>query len=242
MPHLSTSSLRPGGTNAVDRPAAPQAVTIPAGTVALDGDLRTPSPAHALVIVAHGSGSSRFSRRNQRVAARLGARGFATLLLDLLTRDEDALDVYTAEYRFDIARLGPRVAAAIDWARQRADLRPLPIGLFGASTGAAAALVAAAARPAEVAAVVSRGGRPDLAADALAHVVAPTRLIVGGRDDVVVRLNRDAMRHLAAPAELAIVPGATHLFEEPGALDEVAHLATEWFERYLTLRSNGHPA
>lgn len=242
MPHPSTRSHRPGGTAAIDLPATPHPVTVPAGTVVLDGDLRALAGAHALVIVAHGSGSSRFSRRNQRVAARLGTRGFATLLLDLLTRDEDALDVYTAEYRFDIPRLGPRVAAAIDWARQRADLRPLPIGLFGASTGAAAALVAAASRPADVAAVVSRGGRPDLAGDALAHVRAPTRLIVGGRDDVVVRLNRDAMRHFGAPVELAIVPGATHLFEEPGALDDVARLAGEWFERYLTPPSNGHPA
>ena len=164
----------------------------------------------------------------------LGERGFSTLLLDLLTTQEEAVDDRTAEYRFDIARLGPRVSAAADWAGTRPDIGRLPIGCFGASTGAAAALIAAAERPAIIAAVVSRGGRPDLAGQALPRVEAPTLLIVGGYDEPVIDLNREAMRQMHAHVELEIVPGATHLFEEPGTLDQVAALAARWFTRYLS--------
>ncbi|HEY8535963.1 MAG TPA: dienelactone hydrolase family protein [Vicinamibacterales bacterium] len=196
-------------------------------------DLRMPENARGIVIFAHGSGSSRFSTRNRRVAEYLGQQRFATLLLDLLTPDEEAIDVRTAGFRFDIGRLGPRVSAAADWSASRADLEALPIGLFGASTGAAAALIAAAERPHLVRAVVSRGGRPDLAGDALSRVEAPTLLIVGELDDPVIRMNRDAMRHMHAHVELSIVPGATHLFEEPGTLEEVQRLAADWFSRYL---------
>ena len=212
-----------------------EAVEVPVGTTTLNADLRVPSRATGLVIFAHGSGSSRFSRRNRQVAEFLGDRGFATLLLDLLTAEEEAIDEETAEYRFDIGRLGPRVSAAADWAETRADVGGLPIGCFGASTGAAAALIAAADRPATIAAVVSRGGRPDLAGDALARVEAPTLLIVGGYDEPVIDLNRDAMRQMHAHVELEIVPGATHLFEEPGTLDRVADLAAGWFTRYLRM-------
>jgi dienelactone hydrolase len=208
-------------------------VAIPAGTCTVVGDLRIPAAASGLVLFAHGSGSSRFSERNRYVADVLGREGLATLLLDLLTRDEERVDVQTAQYRFDIERLGHRVSAAVDWVSLRDDLKALPIGCFGASTGAAAALRAAADRPASIQAVVSRGGRPDLAGDALPHVQAPTLLIVGGNDETVIDLNRAAMRHMRAPVELEIVPGATHLFEEPGALEQVARHAAEWFRRYL---------
>jgi putative phosphoribosyl transferase len=213
--------------------AISEAVEVPAGAAMLNADLRVPAVAKGLVIFAHGSGSSRFSRRNRQVAEYLGDRGFATLLLDLLTTEEETVDERTTEYRFDIARLGPRVSAAADWAATRADIGRYPIGCFGASTGAAAALIAAADRPAAIAAVVSRGGRPDLAGDALGRVEAPTLLIVGGRDQPVIELNRDAMRQMHAHVELEIVPGATHLFEEAGTLDQVADLAAGWFERYL---------
>jgi dienelactone hydrolase len=212
-----------------------KAVEVPVGATTLNADLRVPPGAKGLVIFAHGSGSSRFSARNRQVAEFLGERGFATLLLDLLTSDEEAIDVHTAEYRFDIARLGPRVSAAADWAATRADLgAALRIGCFGASTGAAAALIAAADRPATIAAVVSRGGRPDLAGDALRRVEAPTLLIVGGHDEPVIEMNRDAMRQMHAHVELEIVPGATHLFEEPGTLEQVSGLAAGWFGRYLS--------
>jgi dienelactone hydrolase len=210
-----------------------EAVQIPVGTDTLNADLRLPAGARGLVIFAHGSGSSRFSGRNRQVADFLGARGFATLLLDLLTPQEEAVDVGTAEYRFDIPRLGPRVSAAVDWAAARHDVAPLPIGCFGASTGAAAALIAATDRPETIAAVVSRGGRPDLAGAALPSVKAPTLLIVGGHDEPVIELNRQAMRHMRAPVTLEIVPGATHLFEEPGALERVCELAAAWFGRHL---------
>jgi len=210
-----------------------EAVEIPVGATTLNADLRVPPNAKGLVIFAHGSGSSRFSTRNRQVAEFLGEQGFATLLLDLLTSDEEAIDVQTAEYRFDIARLGPRVSAAADWAAARADLGALRIGCFGASTGAAAALIAAAERPATIAAVVSRGGRPDLAGDALQRVEAATLLIVGGHDEPVIDLNREAMRQMHAHVELEIVPGATHLFEEPGTLERVCELAAAWFRRYL---------
>ena len=212
---------------------AVQPVEIPFGSIVLKGDLRAPQAPRGLVIFAHGSGSSRFSTRNRYVAEFLDAHGFATLLLDLLTPQEEAVDVRTMEYRFDIARLGPRVSAAADWAHSRTDLQDLPIGCFGASTGAAAALIAAAERPEVIAAVVSRGGRPDLAGDALGRVTAPTLLIVGGDDEPVIEMNRDAMRQMHAHVELEIVPGATHLFEEPGTLEEVQQLAVVWFTRYL---------
>ena len=217
----------------MSKTTAIEAVEVPAGAATLKADLRVPAAANGLVIFAHGSGSSRFSGRNRHVAEFLGERGFATLLLDLLTTQEEAVDDRTAEYRFDIARLGPRVSAAADWAATRSDIRRLPIGCFGASTGAAAALIAAAERPAAIGAVVSRGGRPDLAGQALARVEAPTLLIVGGYDEPVIELNREAMRQMHAHVELEIVPGATHLFEEPGTLDQVADLAASWFARYL---------
>ena len=217
----------------MNKTATIEAVEVPVGATTLNADLRVPPAANGLVIFAHGSGSSRFSTRNRQVAEFLGDRGFATLLLDLLTSQEEAIDVQTAVYRFDIARLGPRVSAAADWAATRADLGALRIGCFGASTGAAAALIAAAERPAAITAVVSRGGRPDLAGDALGRVEAPTLLIVGGHDEPVIEMNRDAMRQMHAHVELAIVPGATHLFGEPGTLEQVAGLAAGWFARYL---------
>lgn len=216
--------------------AAIEAVEIPAGAITLNADLRVPPNPQGLVIFAHGSGSSRLSRRNRQVADFLGERRFATLLLDLLTGKEEAIDNTTAQYRFDIPRLATRVSAAADWTATRREIAALPIGCFGASTGAAAALIAAADRPAAIAAVVSRGGRPDLANAALARVQAPTLLIVGGDDTPVIELNRQAMRQMHAHVQLEIVPGATHLFEEPGTLDQVAELAAGWFARYLTAR------
>jgi dienelactone hydrolase len=215
------------------------AVQIPAGDTVIEGDLAVPERAAGLVIFAHGSGSSRFSRRNRAVATVLVEGGFATLLLDLLTRDEEAVDEHTGRFRFDIDRLAERVIAAIDWAGNQPALEALPIGCFGASTGAAAALLAAAARPARVRAVISRGGRPDLAGDALARVEASTLLIVGGHDELVIDLNEQARRHLRARAQTTIVPGATHLFEEPGALENVARLALEWCQLYLRTRTSG---
>lgn len=212
---------------------AHETVVIPVAQGRLTADLRVPAGAHGLVVFAHGSGSSRLSVRNQSVAEYLGGRGFATVLLDLLTRDEDAVDAFTSEYRFDVERLGARVAVATDWLGSRDDLRRLPLGYFGASTGAAAALIGAAARPRVVQAVVSRGGRPDLAGLALGRVEAPTLLIVGGLDEPVIELNREAMAQMHAPVDLQIVPGATHLFEEPGALEHVMVLAGGWFERHL---------
>jgi putative phosphoribosyl transferase len=217
----------------MSKTATVEAVEVPVGATTLKADLRVPAGAQGLVIFAHGSGSSRFSMRNRQVAGFLGERRFATLLLDLLTSQEEAIDVDTAEYRFDIARLGPRVSAAADWAATRTDIGGLPIGCFGASTGAAAALIAAAERPATIAAVVSRGGRPDLAGAALGRVKAPTLLIVGSHDEPVIELNRDAMRQMHGRVDLQIVPGATHLFEEPGTLERVCELAAGWFARYL---------
>jgi dienelactone hydrolase len=214
-----------------------EAVRIPDGTARLDGDLRVPDGAIGLVVFAHGSGSSRFSPRNRQVAEALESAGCATLLLDLLTRDEEAIDSRTREYRFDIQRLARRVVAAADWASGQPALRGLHIGYFGASTGSAAALIAAAERPEISAAVVSRGGRPDLAGDALSRVRAPTILIVGGDDEPVIELNKEAMRRMNTVVRLEIIPGATHLFEEPGALDEVQRLAAEWLRQYLPQRS-----
>jgi len=199
----------------------------------LNGDLTLPAEARGLVIFAHGSGSSRHSSRNRSVAEVLQHGRLATLLLDLLTDDEEARDIRTAEFRFDIPRLADRVVGAIDWAETCRETAPLRIGVFGASTGAAAALIAAARRPGAVRAVVSRGGRPDLADESLSAVAAPTLLIVGGKDEVVIELNRLALARLKEPKTLQVIPGATHLFEEPGALDSVAQLAREWFEQYL---------
>jgi pimeloyl-ACP methyl ester carboxylesterase len=210
-----------------------QAVEIPVPGAAVHADLRVPPDAVGLVIFAHGSGSSRFSSRNRRVAEFLDGHKFATLLLDLLTPAEEIVDDRTTQYRFDVDLLGARVTAAADWARAFDSLRDLPVGCFGASTGAAAALIGAAARPEIVRAVVSRGGRPDLAGAALPRVTAPTLLIVGGADEPVIEMNRDAMNRMTTHVELQIVPGATHLFEEPGALDQVAHLAAQWFTKYL---------
>jgi pimeloyl-ACP methyl ester carboxylesterase len=217
-----------------------EAARIDLGRVEIDGDLHVPEGSAGLVIFAHGSGSSRFSRRNRAVAQALQDAGFGTLLLDLLTRREEAKDELTGEFRFDIPLLGRRVTGAADWAQGRADLRRLPLAFFGASTGAAAALIAAAERPDLTRAVISRGGRPDLAAGALGAVKAPTLLVVGGNDGPVIELNRAAMRQMRAPVEIVIVPGATHLFEEPGALEQVASLAAGWCRKHLT-RNNERP-
>jgi dienelactone hydrolase len=211
----------------------PVAVQISAGRALIEGDLTIPAKAAGLVVFAHGSGSSRFSRRNTSVAHVLHAGGYATLLLDLLTRQEDAIDEQTREYRFDVDRLGHRVVAAIDWSASHPPVARLPVACFGASTGAAAALIAAAERPEIVRAVISRGGRPDLAGWALPHVQAPTLLVVGGDDEPVIQLNRAAMRRMRALVQLDIVPGATHLFEEPGALELVSQLALKWCTRYV---------
>jgi pimeloyl-ACP methyl ester carboxylesterase len=209
-----------------------EAVRIGDGANTLDADLQVPKDARGLVIFAHGSGSSRFSSRNRQVAAFLNEGRVATLLLDLLTQAEERIDMRTAEFRFDIPLLGRRVVAAADWAARHPGTADLPIGYFGASTGAAAALIAAAERP-NAMAVVSRGGRPDLAGDVLPLVRTPTLLIVGGDDHAVIEMNEAAMRRMNAPVELAIVPHATHLFEEPGTLEEVQRLALDWFDRHL---------
>lgn len=210
-----------------------QPVRIPAEGAVLDGDLALAAAARGVVVFAHGSGSSRFSPRNRHVAARLQARGLATLLMDLLTPEEERVDAVTRELRFDIPLLARRLIAAIDWLGGQSETEPLPVGTFGASTGAAAALIAAAERPDIVRAVVSRGGRPDLAGDALDRVRAPTLLIVGELDPAVIELNQQALERLPGPKALEIVPGATHLFEEPGTLAQVARLAGEWFEAHL---------
>jgi len=199
----------------------------------LRGDLNVPGTATGLVVFAHGSGSSRLSPRNRQVAAALQEGGLGTFLFDLLTVTEEVEDDRTGSYRFNIELLGSRLVLVLDWLRGQESCAGLQFGCFGASTGAAAAVLAAAARPAAVHAVVSRGGRPDLAGRTLAEVRAPTLLIVGGDDHPVLELNRWAAERLGGPAEVAVVPGATHLFEEPGALDRVASLALGWFRRYL---------
>jgi putative phosphoribosyl transferase len=205
-------------------------VTVPAEGAELHGDLEVPDRPRAVVLFAHGSGSSRHSPRNRAVAAELRSAGLGTLLLDLLTEREERVDIGTREYRFDISLLARRLVAAIDWLGRQPDTGRLPVGLFGASTGAAAALTAAAERPGRVYAVVSRGGRPDLAGEEiLGRVGAPVLLIVGGADGQVVGLNREAARRLRAPREIHVVRGATHLFPEPGALEEVAAAAGDWF-------------
>jgi len=214
----------------LDRP-----VHVQAGDVLLAGNLGRPRQSQGVVLFAHGSGSSRHSPRNRFVAQVLREAGFATLLLDLLTSQEEVLDAHTAHLRFDINLLTERLVGATDWLGQNRDTADLPVGYFGASTGAAAALVATAERPEVVSAVVSRGGRPDLAGSALELVQAPTLLIVGGADGPVIGLNEKSLQRLGAPHKwLSIVPGASHLFEEPGTLEEVARLAAEWFTRYLT--------
>lgn len=206
-----------------------KAVEVPVGADVLQGDLTVPAGATGLVLFAHGSGSSRLSPRNQFVAHELNARGLATLLIDLLTRDEEAIDRRTGHLRFDIHLLAHRLLAIIGWLKAQRETSTLSIGLFGASTGGGAALLAAALQPFDVAAVVSRGGRPDLAGPALQRVIAPTLLIVGGLDVPVIAMNRDAMRQMRGTVTLEIVPGATHLFEEPGTLERVAALAGDWF-------------
>ena len=216
------------------QPTRETSVQLPLREVTLDGTLTLPENPQGVILFAHGSGSSRFSPRNHFVAQALNRGRFGTLLFDLLTAEEDQVDQRTRELRFDIELLARRVIGAVDWVYRHPDTQGLPIGLFGASTGAAAALVTAAFRPAEVCAVVSRGGRPDLAgADTLEQVLVPTLLIVGGDDQPVIELNEQAMRHMRAETRLEIVPGATHLFEESGALEEVARLARGWFEEHL---------
>ena len=207
-------------------------VEIPVDYVTLGGTLEIPDAARAVVVFAHGSGSSRFSPRNQQVAAGLHGAGFATLLFDLLTEDEQRHDSVDATYRFNIALLARRLAATLVWLSGWPDVGALPVGLFGASTGAAAALVAAAQTD-SVRAIVSRGGRPDLARTALASVRAPTLLIVGGLDEEVIRLNVKAAAQMPCEHRIEIVPGATHLFEEAGALEEVTRLAAAWFGHWL---------
>ena len=211
-------------------------VSIPADGARLEGDLTIPDEPVGLVAFAHGSGSGRHSPRNRRVAGALNDNGLATLLFDLLDPGEERLDRRTAELRFDIERLGRRLIAAVDWLTREPATAELAIGIFGASTGAAAALHAAGSRPEAVAAVVSRGGRPDLAGAALGSVRAPTLLIVGGEDDTVLELNRRAQAELRCEMVLEIVPGAGHLFEEPGALERVELLARTWFLRWLGAR------
>jgi putative phosphoribosyl transferase len=206
---------------------------IPAGETELEGDLTVPDRATGVVLFAHGSGSSRHSPRNRRVAAALTGRGLATLLADLLTPGEEIRDARTRDLRFDIGLLADRLGEMIDWLGAQPATRDLPVGLFGASTGAAAALVAAASRPERVAAVVSRGGRPDLAGPALIQVSAPTLLLVGERDMPVREVNEQARNAMTGTAELRVIPAAAHLFEEPGALDAVAEEAGTWFARYL---------
>jgi putative phosphoribosyl transferase len=205
-----------------------------AGPVELEGNLGVPEGARGVVLFAHGSGSGRHSPRNRQVARALREAGLATLLIDLLTPEEEEADLRTGHLRFDIGLLAQRLAGATGWLAQNPDTRDLRVGYFGASTGAGAALVAAAERPEAVGAVVSRGGRPDLAGDALSLVKAPTLLIVGGNDVPVIGMNEEAMEQIRAEKRLEIVPGATHLFEEPGALEEVAQLAADWFTRHLT--------
>jgi putative phosphoribosyl transferase len=202
-------------------------------TSAIEGDLTIPANAKALVTFAHGSGSSRFSPRNQHVAKVFNENGLATLLIDLLTPDEEEIDVTTAEYRFNIGLLAERLIAATEWIKLDPSTQNMAFGYFGASTGAAAALIAAAKLPDDIKAVVSRGGRPDLAVDFLGQVRAPTLLLVGSDDSDVIVLNQQALDMMSVEKKLIVVLGATHLFEEPGKLDEVAQFSVDWFKRYL---------
>ena len=208
-------------------------VRIELASCLLHGDLAVPARASGLVVFAHGSGSSRHSPRNQFVARTLNETGLATLLFDLLTPEEESVDLYTREHRFNIGLLAERLVHATKWAKQQKQTKDFHIGYFGSSTGGGAALVAAAELPNEIGAVVSRGGRPDLAGDTLPKVKAPTLLIVGGEDQVVIELNEQARVQMKCECKIEIVPGATHLFEEPGALERVAKLAAEWFLRHI---------
>jgi putative phosphoribosyl transferase len=208
-------------------------VQIQAGRAVLSGNLHLPKGAAALVLFAHGSGSSRHSPRNQFVARTLNDAGLATLLFDLLTQEEEAIDIQTRDLRFNIHLLAERLVHATRWAKQQPHTCDLRIGYFGSSTGGAAALVAAVDVPQDVGAVVSRGGRPDLADEALPEVQAPTLLIVGGNDDIVIELNEQARDKMHCEVKLEIIPGATHLFEEPGMLEKVAHLASNWFVKHI---------
>ena len=210
------------------------AVWIPAGAVTLEGDLGVPEGARGIVLFAHGSGSSRRSPRNRYVARVLRQGRLATLLFDLLTTEEEVMDMRTGHLRFNIGLLANRLVAVTDWVTMNPETQHLKVGYFGASTGAAASLVAAADRQSVVSAVVSRGGRPDLAGPALPQVHAPTLLIVGGADRPVITMNQEALARLRVEKRLVIVPGATHLFEEPGALESVARLALQWFDHHLT--------
>jgi dienelactone hydrolase len=223
---------------ATTSPPVTHAVRLDAAGTTLDGDLTVPVAARGLILFAHGSGSSRHSPRNQYVARVLNASGLATLLMDLLTPAEEAIDEQTRALRFDIGLLARRLVGAVDWAATQPELASLPIGTFGASTGAAAALIAAANRPLRVGAVVSRGGRPDLAGDALPLVKAPTLLIVGGFDETVLHLNRQAEARMTCTVTLTVIPGATHLFEEPGTLAQAADAAAAWFRTTLTPTSD----
>ena len=212
-------------------------VQIHAGRTVLSGNLTIPQNTGVLVLFAHGSGSSRHSPRNQFVARTLNDAGLATLLFDLLTQDEEAIDMHTREHRFNIGLLAERLVHATKWAKQQEQTRDLRVGYFGSSTGGGAALVAAAEILQDVAAVVSRGGRPDLAGEALPKVQAPTLLIVGGNDDIVIELNEMARDQMRCEVKLEIVSGATHLFEEPGALEKVANLASDWFVKHIGAKS-----
>jgi putative phosphoribosyl transferase len=212
---------------------ATRAVRVPVGGAALEGDLTVPDEAVGVILFAHGSGSSRKSSRNRFVARELQQAGLATLLMDLLTVEEEASDSVTGHLRFDIPFLANRLGLATDWVKQQPEASQLAVGYFGASTGGGAALVASAERPQRVGAVVSRGGRPDLAGPALPRVTAPTLLIVGGNDVPVITLNRQAMARMTADVRIEIVPGASHLFEEPGTLEAVAALARDWFLQHL---------
>jgi pimeloyl-ACP methyl ester carboxylesterase len=209
-------------------------IYVSAGRVTLEGNLLIPDGARGLVMFAHGSGSSRFSSRNRYVAEVLRRSGVGTLLIDLLTREEETVDMRTAHLRFDIGLLADRLVGASEWLAKQSETSLLKLGLFGASTGGGAALVAAARVPQRIAAVVSRGGRPDLAGPALPAVQVPTLLIVGGDDGPVIEMNQEAYDQMVCERRMVIVPGASHLFEEPGTLEEVARLAAEWFTRYLT--------
>jgi dienelactone hydrolase len=220
-------------------PAAPRTVVVPAAGVQLPGDLTVPGAARGVVVFAHGRGSSRRSPRNRQVAAALQVAGFGTLLMDLLTAAEEEIDAATRELRFDVPLLAARLTAAAGWLNAAPETAGLPLATFGASTGAAAALITAADRPDAVRAVVSRGGRPDLAGDALGRVRAPTLLLVGGADPQVLRLNREAAARLAAEHEVAVVPGATHLFPEPGALQQVIDRSVRWLDRWLPRPATG---
>jgi putative phosphoribosyl transferase len=209
------------------------AVKIPSGKATVNGNLEIPDGASGIVVFAHGSGSSRFSTRNIYVAGLMNKQGIATLLIDLLTAQEESVDEYTGQFRFDVDMLAERLVDSTRWLKQNPATKKLLVGYFGASTGAAAALIAAAKLPEEVNAVVSRGGRPDLAGDHLAKVKAPTLLIVGGDDTVVLELNMQALKLIRVEKKLEVVPGATHLFEEPGTLQEAAAFAIDWFKKHL---------